>query len=123
MEKCTDFDKATFILTIDASRGFWRITIDDADKDKLALVSYQGLYQLVGWKPSGLNNTPETFWNHIRRDIILSQFAARSYILDSIDVFSKMQNNYTELVQKVLLFLYRARFTLNSKFVRFPITQ
>lgn len=51
---------ASYFSSIDLRSGYWKIAVDEKDREKTAFVTYDGLYQLKDM-PFGLCNAPSTF--------------------------------------------------------------
>ena len=46
--------------TVDMLSGYWQVEVDDKDREKTALCTYEGLYEFKVM-PFGLCNAPATF--------------------------------------------------------------
>lgn len=87
MDECIDsLSDATIFTTLEASCGYWKIEIDEADRDKTTFKSHHGLYRFIQ-TPLGLMNAPGTFLRAI--DVILStdKWKHALIYLDDIVVF------------------------------------
>lgn len=91
-------------LMLDASNGYWKVEIDEADRDKTAFTSHHGLNQFVRM-PYGLRNALATFRQIM--DVILPaviKLFALAYV-DVIVVFLKSPGRHCKHVLSVLTLL------------------
>ena len=105
MDECIDtLGDAKIFSTLDCNSGYWQIMMDDADKEKTAFVTHQGLFHFTRM-PFGLRNAPATFQRAI--DIILSSVKWQYCIvyIDDVIIFSKSIPDHFNHLNEVLTLL------------------
>ncbi|GFX46344.1 retrovirus-related Pol polyprotein from transposon 297 [Trichonephila clavipes] len=105
---------AKFFSSMDLRSGYWQIEIDEADREKTAFITPEGLYEFKVM-PFGLCNAPATFERMM--DNLLRNFKwtmCLSY-LDDIIVFSETFEDHLIRLRLVLKCLQEAGLKLNSK--------
>lgn len=93
MNECIDTLSETNIFsTLDYNSDYWKISIDEQDREKSAFVSHHGLFQFADM-PVLLANAPGAFQSAIF--IFLSSVEIKFVIVfrDDIIVFSKRLKN------------------------------
>ncbi|GFW59853.1 uncharacterized protein K02A2.6 [Trichonephila clavipes] len=99
---------------MDLRSGYWQIEIDEADREKTAFITPEGLYEFKVM-PFGLCNAPATFERMM--DNLLRHFKWTLCLcyLDDIIVFSETFEDHLIRLRLVLKCLQEAGLKLNSK--------
>ncbi|GFU91027.1 retrovirus-related Pol polyprotein from transposon 17.6 [Trichonephila clavipes] len=99
---------------MDLRSGYWQIEIDEADREKTAFITPEGLYEFKVM-PFGLCNAPVTFERMM--DNLLRHFKWTMCLcyLDDIIVFSETFEDHLIRLRLVLKCLQEAGLKLNSK--------
>ncbi|GFX80227.1 retrovirus-related Pol polyprotein from transposon 297 [Trichonephila clavipes] len=99
---------------MDLRSGYWQIEIDEADREKTAFITPEGLYEFKVM-PFGLCNAPATFERMM--DNLLRNFKWTMCLcyLDDIIVFSETFEDHLIRLRRVLKCLQEAGLKLNSK--------
>ncbi|GFV99324.1 retrovirus-related Pol polyprotein from transposon 297 [Trichonephila clavipes] len=99
---------------MDLRSGYWQIEIDEADREKTAFITPEGLYEFKVM-PFGLCNAPATFEKMM--DNLLRHFKWTMCLcyLDDIIVFSETFEDHLIRLRLVLKCLQEAGLKLNSK--------
>ncbi|GFX55818.1 retrovirus-related Pol polyprotein from transposon 297 [Trichonephila clavipes] len=105
---------AKFFSSMDLRSGYWQIEIDEADREKTAFITPEGLYEFKVL-PFGLCNAPATFERIM--DNLLRHFKWTMCLcyLDDIIVFSETFEDHLIRLRLVLKCLQEAGIKLNSK--------
>ncbi|GFX46466.1 retrovirus-related Pol polyprotein from transposon 297 [Trichonephila clavipes] len=105
---------AKFFSSMDLRSGYWQIEIDEADREKTAFITPEGLYEFKVM-PFGLCNAPATFERMM--DNLLRHFKWTMCLcyLDDIIVFSETFEDHLIRLRFVLKCLQEAVIKLNSK--------
>ena len=88
MEDCLDsLGEEAFFTTLDWNSEYWRITVAEEDRAKIAFTCHEGWFEFRRM-PFGLCNAPSTFQRTV--DMLLSGYKWRTCLvyLDDIIVFS-----------------------------------
>ncbi|GFW76920.1 hypothetical protein TNCV_2030251 [Trichonephila clavipes] len=103
-----------FFSSMDLRSGYWQIEIDEADREKMAFITPEGLYEFKVM-PFGLCNAPATFERMM--DNLLRHFKWTMCLcyLDDIIVFSETFEDHLIRLRLVLKCLQEAGLKLNSK--------
>ncbi|GFW17478.1 hypothetical protein TNCV_2650361 [Trichonephila clavipes] len=103
-----------FFSSMDLRSGYWQIEIDEADREKTAFITPEGLYEFKVM-PFGLCNAPATFERMM--DNLLRHFKWTMCLcyLDDIIVFSETFDDHLIRLRLVLKCLQEAGLKLNSK--------
>lgn len=104
---------ATFITTLDLSKGYWQLALAPEAKELTAFRTPFGMYQFKVM-PFGLQGAPATFlrlMDHILRDV--SDFSAA--YLDDVVVYSSTWEQHLEHLQQVLQRIRAAGLTINPR--------
>ncbi|CAM5079117.1 unnamed protein product [Natator depressus] len=96
---------AQFISTLDFTKGYWQVLLDDPAKERSAFITHVGLYE-CNVLPFGLRNAPAIFQRLV--DNLLSGFGefAVTY-LDNVSIFSDLWAEHLEHLQAVFLCIGR----------------
>ncbi|GFX69071.1 retrovirus-related Pol polyprotein from transposon 297 [Trichonephila clavipes] len=105
---------AMFFSSMDLRSGYWQIEIDEADREKTAFITPEGLYEFKVMT-FGLCNAPATFERMM--DNLLRHFKWTMCLcyLDDIIVFSETFEDHLIRLRFVLKCLQEAGLKLNSK--------
>ncbi|GFV86131.1 transposon Tf2-9 polyprotein [Trichonephila clavipes] len=105
---------AKFFSSMDLRSGYWQIEIDEADREKTAFITPEGLYEFKVM-PFGLCNASATFERMM--DNLLRHFKWTMCLcyLDDIIVFSETFEDHLMRLRLVLKCLQEAGLKLNSK--------
>ncbi|GFX71228.1 hypothetical protein TNCV_3409981 [Trichonephila clavipes] len=105
---------AMFFSSMDLRSGYWQIEIDETDREKMAFITPEGLYEFKVM-PFGLCNAPATFERMM--DNLLRHFKWTMCLcyLDDIIVFSETFQDHLIRLRLVLKRLQEAGLKLNSK--------
>src|SRR5918911_827290 len=94
------FDGSKYFSSLDMASGYWQIEIDERDKEKMAFITHEGLYQ---WKvmPFGLTNAPATF-QRMMQEVLEELFYknAPAYI-DDINVHLETFEQHIKILEEV----------------------
>lgn len=106
--------KATFFFTLDASSGYRKVEIEDANKSTAAFTSCQGLYRFIRMKFGSLNVT-DIFRSNA--DIILSTVWPQLALecLDDIVNSPKSSQEHNRYVRAALILLHNVGVILKLK--------
>lgn len=77
---------AQFITTLDLTKGYWQIPMEEASRDKTSFTTPFGLYRFRVM-PFGLHSAPSTFQRMMDQVLRKSQDYANAYI-DDVGIFS-----------------------------------
>ncbi|GFW58334.1 retrovirus-related Pol polyprotein from transposon 297 [Trichonephila clavipes] len=105
---------AKFFSSMDLRSGYWQIEIDEADREKTAFITPEGLYEFKVM-PFDLCNAPATFGR--MTDYLLRHFKWTMCLcyLDDIIVFSETFEDHLIRLRLVLKCLQEAGLKLNLK--------
>lgn len=95
-------NQCTYFTTLDQAWGYWQIPLNEADKEKSAFITYNGLYEF-NVLPFGLCNAPATFQRLI--DLILAglQWEICLVYLDDILIFSTNFEDHLTRLNTILI--------------------
>ncbi|TPX51269.1 hypothetical protein SeLEV6574_g00360 [Synchytrium endobioticum] len=104
---------SNYFSVFDLKSGYWQIPIAEADKEKTAFTSHEGLFE-YNVMPFGLTNAPATFQRLM--DVVLSGLKWQSCLvyLDDIVVFSKTFTQHIDDIRRVFDRLKQHRLRLNG---------
>ncbi|GFX68290.1 hypothetical protein TNCV_2816651 [Trichonephila clavipes] len=103
-----------FFSSMDLRSGYWQIEIDEADREKTAFITPEGLYEFKVM-PFGLCNAPATFERMMDNLIRHFKWTMCLCYLDDIIVFSETFEDHLIRLRLVLKCLQEAGLKLNSK--------
>ncbi|CAM5085788.1 unnamed protein product [Eretmochelys imbricata] len=105
--------RAQFISTLDLTKGYCQVTLDESAKERSAFITPLGLYEF-NVLPFGLRNTPATFQKLV--DGLLARLGeyAVAY-LDNVAIFSDSWVDHLEHLQKVFECIREAGLTVKAK--------
>lgn len=105
---------AEYFSSLDLRSGYWQIPMHEADKDKTAFATPDGLYEF-NVMPFGLCNAPATFERMI--DSVLRGLKWKTCLcyLDDIVIFSSTFPQHLQRLDEVLTCLSNAGLQLNTK--------
>ncbi|CAM5092398.1 unnamed protein product [Natator depressus] len=91
--------RAQFISTLDLTKGYWQVPLDESAKERSAFITHFGLYEF-NVLPFGLQNVPATFQRLVDGLLAgLGEYAV-SYLND-VAIFSNSWADHLEHLQKV----------------------
>ncbi|CAM5074398.1 unnamed protein product [Natator depressus] len=105
--------RAQFISTLDLTKGYWQVPLDESAKETSAFTTHLRLYEF-NVLPFGLRNAPATFQRLIDGLLAgLGEYAVA--YLDDVAIFSDSWGKHLEHLQKVLERIREARLTVKAK--------
>lgn len=109
---------AEYFSSLDLRSGYWQIPMHEADKEKTAFATPDGLYEF-NVMPFGLCNAPATFERMI--DTVLRGLKWKTCLcyLDDIVIFSSTFAQHLQRLDEVLTCIANAGLQLNTKKVSF----
>ena len=113
--------KASFITTLDLTRGYWQVPVAEDDRHKTAFITPFGLYQFTKM-PFGLQGAPATFQRMMDRLIQGLQGFASAY-LDDLVIYSDSWEDHLQHLREVLQRLKDAGLTAKPKKCQFAMKQ
>jgi len=92
--------KAIYRSTLDLTKGFWQIPIEESDKEKTAFITYEGLFE---WNtmPMGLTNSPSAFQRNMERVLSGLNWKICLVFMDDIIIFSKDFSQHLRDLQEI----------------------
>ena len=105
---------ATYFSTMDMQTGYWQIEVDEADREKTAFITPDGLYEFKVM-PFGLCNAPATFERMMDNLLRHLKWTTCLCYLDDIVVFSKTFEEHLSRLSTVLKCVQAAGLRLNPK--------
>lgn len=101
--------KPKFISTIDLTKGYWQIPLDDEAIPKSAFITPRGLFEFT-LMPFGMKTTPATFQRMMRDKVLQDlEFFADAYIDDvEVDISTTFEEHLLHL-RKVFERLRKAK--------------
>ncbi|XP_065416479.1 uncharacterized protein LOC135974099 [Chrysemys picta bellii] len=105
--------EAQYITTLDLSKGYWQIPLEETSKEKTAFATPTGLYQFTRM-PFGLHGAPATFQRLMDQLLQPHQDYAAAY-LDDVVIYSRGWEDHLPRVAAVLRSLRQAGLTANPK--------
>ncbi|GBM56847.1 Retrovirus-related Pol polyprotein from transposon 297 [Araneus ventricosus] len=105
---------AQFFSSMDLRSGYWQIEVDEADREKTACVTPEGLYEFKVM-PFGLCNAPATFERMMDNLLRHLKWSMCLCYLDDIIVFSETFKDHISQLRIVLKCIQEAGLVLNPK--------
>ncbi|CAM5073966.1 unnamed protein product [Natator depressus] len=104
---------AQFISTLDLTKGYWQVPLDESAEERSAFTTHLGLYEF-NVLPFGLRNAPATFQRLVDGLLAgLGEYAVA--YLDDVALFSDSWADHLEHLQKVLERIREAGLTVKAK--------
>ncbi|CAM5132822.1 unnamed protein product [Eretmochelys imbricata] len=98
-ELSENLGRAQFISTLDLTKGYWQVPLDESAKERSAFITHVGLYEF-NVLPFGLRNAPATFQRLVDGLLAgLGEYAVA--YLDDVAIFSDSWAEHLEYLQKV----------------------
>ncbi|UYV84377.1 hypothetical protein LAZ67_X001970 [Cordylochernes scorpioides] len=105
---------AKFYSSMDLRSGYWQIEVDEADREKTAFITPDGLYEFLVM-PFGLCNAPATFERMMDKILKGLKWTMALCYLDDIVVYSKSFSEHLHRLEIILQCLDKAELRLNPK--------
>ncbi|CAM5089613.1 unnamed protein product [Natator depressus] len=115
---CTDellekLGRVQFISTLDLTKGYWQVPLDESAKERSAFTTHVGLYE-CNVLPFGLRNAPATFQRLVDGLLAgLGEYAVA--YLDDVAIFSDSWAEHLEHLQEVFERIREAGLTVKAK--------
>ncbi|UYV82760.1 hypothetical protein LAZ67_22000761 [Cordylochernes scorpioides] len=103
-----------FYSSMDLRSGYWQIEVDEADREKTAFITPDGLYEFLVM-PFGLCNAPATFERMMDKILKGLKWTMALCYIDDIVVYSKSFNEHLHRLEIILQCLDKAELRLNPK--------
>ncbi|CAM4493500.1 unnamed protein product [Lepidochelys kempii] len=104
---------AQFISTLDLTKGYWQVPLDESAKERSAFTTHVGLYEF-NVLPFRLRNAPATFQSLV--DGLLAGLGENVVTyLDDVDIFLDSWAEHLEHLQKVFECIREAGLTVKAK--------
>ena len=113
--------KSQYLTTLDLSKGYWQVPMDDADKEKTAFTSPLGLLQFTVM-PFGLSGAPATFQRLMDKILRGTEDYAGVY-LDDIIVYGDTWNSHLKNIRVILQRIKDAGLTIKLKKCSFGMSE
>ncbi|CAM5082668.1 unnamed protein product [Natator depressus] len=105
--------QARFISTLDLTKGYWQVPLDESAKERSAFTTHVGLYEFNAL-PFGLWNAPATFQRLVDGLLAgLGEYAVA--YLDNVAIFLDSWAEHLEHLQKVFEHIREAGLTVKTK--------
>jgi transposase InsO family protein len=105
---------AKYFSSIDLYSGYWQVQVDEADREKTAFITSEGLYEFKVM-PFGLCNAPATFERMMDNLLRHLKWTMCLCYLDDIIVFSETFDDHLSRLTTVLQCIQNAGLILNPK--------
>lgn len=109
---------AEYFSSLDLRSGYWQIPMHEADKEKTAFATPDGLYEF-NVMPFGLCNAPATFERMIDNVLRGLKWKTCLCYLDDIVIFSRTFEEHLLRLDEILTCLSKAGLQLNTKKCKF----
>ena len=103
---------ASFISTLDLTRGYWQVPVSDSDRHKIAFITPFGLYQFKTM-PFGLQGASATF-QRMMDHLIQGLEGFTAAYLDNLVIYSSTWEEHLQHLQKVFSRLKEAGLTAKT---------
>lgn len=104
MDKCVDyFRKAEVFSSLSANSGYWKVKVEEIDRDKMAFTSHRGLYCFLRMR-FALLNASRPFQSAMYVIFLAFKWQFAPEFLDEIVVFSRSTRNNIEHLWRILPF-------------------
>ncbi|CAM4580170.1 unnamed protein product [Caretta caretta] len=104
---------AQFISTLDLTKGYWQVPLDESAKERSVFITHVGLYEF-NVLPYGLRNAPATFQKLVHGLLAgLGKYAVA--YLDDVAIFSDSWAEHLEHLQKVFKCIREVGLTVKVK--------
>ena len=113
---------AQFFSSMDLQSGYWQIEVDEADREKTAFITPEGLYEFRVM-PFGLCNAPATFERMMDNLLRHLKWTMCLCYLDDVIVFSETFEEHIQRLQLIMKCVQDAGLILNSKKCLFGATK
>ncbi|CAM5078609.1 unnamed protein product [Natator depressus] len=104
---------AQFISTLDLTKGYWQVPLDESAKERSAFITHKGLYEF-NVLPFRLRNAPATFQKLVDSLRAGLGESAVAY-LDDVAIFSDSWAEHLEHLRKVFERIREAGLTVKAK--------
>ncbi|CAM4582616.1 unnamed protein product [Lepidochelys kempii] len=104
---------AQFISTLDLTKGYWQVPLDESAKERSAVITHVGLYEFNVF-PFGLRNAPSTFQKLVD-DLLVELGEYAIAYLDDVAIFSDSWTEHLEHLQKVFERIREVGLTVKAK--------
>lgn len=112
MDECIEPSKAATVLsTLDADIVYWKVKVDEADRDNIAFTSYRGLHRLEQM-PFDLQNALSSFQRAMNVILLAVKWQYALVYHNDIGVFFQSPSNHIARLCQVLTSLEIANITL-----------
>jgi hypothetical protein len=105
---------STWFSTIDLKSGYWQVEMNEADKEKTAFTTGEGLWQFIVM-PFGLTNAPATFERLMEQVLAVLPWTICLVYLDDIIVHASSFADELDRLQEVFTRLRSANLKMNPK--------
>ena len=112
---------AKYLTTLDLTRGYWQVPVEQASKEKTAFVTPYGLFQFR-MMPFGLNGAPATFQRLMDQVIRGAEDFTGAY-LDDLVIFSRTWTEHLEHLHDIFTRLRQANLTAKPKKCQFGMAR
>ncbi|CAM4652378.1 unnamed protein product [Caretta caretta] len=104
---------AQFSSTLDLTKGYWQVQLDESAKERSAFITHVGLYEF-NVLPFGLRNAPATFQKLV--DGLLAGLGEHAVTyLDDVAIFLDSWTEHLEHLQKVFERIREGGLTVKAK--------
>ena len=115
------FGRATFITTLDLTKGYWQVPVAPTDREKTAFTTTYGHYQFKRM-PFGLQGAPATFQRRVDKLLKGLSDLCGAY-LDDVVIFSHCWEDHMKHLAQVFQCIHDAGLTLKRKKCQFAMPE